>query len=68
MQVLTKQGDIVTFRGQELTYLSCVKLDDNAIHVYFETQITFFFANDTELNGIVYPNSDELINAFNSSS
>ena len=65
MQILTKQGNTVTFRGQELTYVSCVKLDDNMIHVNFETQTTLFFADDTELNGVVYSNSDQLINAIN---
>lgn len=65
MQILTKQGNTVTFRGQELTYVSCVKLDDNMIHVNFETQTILFFADDTELNGVVYSNSDQLINAFN---
>lgn len=66
MQTLIKQGNIVIFREQELIYVSSVKLDDNAIHVNFETQTNLFFANDTELNGIVYANSDELINALNS--
>jgi len=65
MQILTKQGNTVTFRGQELTYVSCVKLDDNMIHVNFETQTILFFADDTELNGVVYSNSDQLINAIN---
>ena len=65
MQTLIKQGNIVIFREQELIYVSSVKLDDNAIHVNFETQTNLFFANDTELNGIVYANSDELINALN---
>lgn len=65
MQILTKQGNTVTFRGQELTYVSCDKLDDNMIHVNFETQTILFFADDTELNGVVYSNSDQLINAFN---
>lgn len=66
MQVLTKQGNLVTFRELELIYVSSQKLDDNMIHVNFETQTNLFFANDTELNGIVYENSDELINALNS--
>lgn len=66
MQTLTKQGNLVIFREQELIYVSSVKLDDNAIHVNFETQTNLFFANDTELNGIVYANSDELIIALNS--
>lgn len=66
MQTLIKQGNLVIFREQELIYVSSVKLDDNAIHVNFETQTNLFFANDTELNGIVYANSDELINALNS--
>jgi hypothetical protein len=65
MQILTKQGNTVTFRGQELTYISCVKLDDNMIHANFETQTILFFVDDTQLNGIVYSNSDELINALN---
>lgn len=65
MQTLIKQGNLVIFREQELIYVSSVKLDDNAIHVNFETQTNLFFANDTELNGIVYANSDELINALN---
>jgi hypothetical protein len=66
MQVLTKVGNIVTFRDLELIYLSSEKLDDNMIHVNFETQTNLFFANDTELNGVVYANSDDLINALNS--
>ncbi len=66
MQTLIKQGNIVIFREQELIYVSSVKLDDNAIHVNFETQTNLFFANDTELNGVVYANSDELIIALNS--
>ena len=48
-----------------MEYVSCVKLDDNMIHVNFETQTILFFADDTELNGVVYSNSDELINALN---
>jgi hypothetical protein len=66
MQTLIKQGNLVIFREQELIYVSSVKLDDNAIHVNFETQTNLFFANDTELNGVVYANSDELIIALNS--
>lgn len=64
MQILTKIGNNVTFRGLDLVYLSSEKLDDNMIHVHFETQTNLFFVNDTILNGIIYENTDLLISAF----
>lgn len=65
MQVLTKQGNTVTFRNVELIYVESIKLDDNTIHLVSETQTNLFFSNDTELNGVIYNNADELINALN---
>jgi len=65
MEYLTKIGNKVEFRGNEFTYVSAEKLDDQAIHINFTTQTNLFFADDTNLNGKIYPNSDELITALN---
>ena len=65
MEYLKKQGNNVEFRNQKLIYVNSEKLDEQAIHINFETQTNLFFAYDTELNGIVYLNSDELIDALN---
>jgi hypothetical protein len=65
MEYLKKQGDNVEFRNQNLIYVNSEKLDEQSIHINFETQTNLFFAYDTDLNGIVYLNSDELIDALN---
>lgn len=65
MEYLKKQGNNVEFRNQNLIYVNSEKLDDQAIHINFETQTNLFFANDTELNGIMYEDSDKLILALN---
>lgn len=65
MEYLKKQGNSVEFRNQNLIYVNSEKLDDQAIHINFETQTNLFFAYDTELNGVVYEDSDKLIIALN---
>jgi hypothetical protein len=65
MEYLKKQGNNVEFRNQKLIYVNSEKLDEQAIHINFETQTNLFFAYDTDLNGVVYLNSDELIDALN---
>lgn len=65
MEYLKKQGNNVEFRNQNLIYVNSEKLDEQAIHINFETQTNLFFAYDTELNGVVYEDSHKLINALN---
>ena len=65
MEYLKKQGNNVEFRNQKMIYVNSEKLDEQAIHINFETQTNLFFAYDTELNGVVYEDSDKLINALN---
>lgn len=65
MQILTKKNNVIVFRDNKYNYLSCEKLDDNTIHINMENEITFcFLADDTELNGVTYKNSDELLLAI----
>lgn len=64
MQELNKIGNKITFRGIELDYVECIKLDDNTIHLVTEQQINLFFADDTMVNGETYASADELINAI----
>jgi hypothetical protein len=65
MEYLIKIGNNVEFRNQHLIYVNSEKLDEQSIHVNFETQTNLFFAYDTDLNGIIYEDSDKLINALN---
>jgi hypothetical protein len=65
MEYLIKNGNKVEFRNQNLIYVNSEKLDEQAIHINFITQTNLFFAYDTDLNGIVYSNSDDFINALN---
>jgi hypothetical protein len=65
MEYLIKDKENVQFRGLNLIYLSSEKIDDESIQIHFTTQVNYFIVNDTNLNGIVYNNSDELINALN---
>ena len=65
MEYLIKNKENVEFRGLNLIYLSSEKIDDESIQIHFTTQVNYFIVNDTNLNGIVYNNSDELINALN---
>jgi hypothetical protein len=65
MEYLIKIGNNVEFRNQHLIYVNSEKLDEQSIHINFETQTNLFFACDTDLNGVVYLNSDELIDALN---
>lgn len=65
MEKLTKKGNLITFRNFEYIYVSTEKLDDNAIHLITDINVFYFIPTDTELNGKVYGNSDELINALN---
>ena len=65
MEYLIKNKENVEFRGLNLIYVSSEKIDDESIQIHFTTQVNYFIVNDTNLNGIVYNNSDELINALN---
>ena len=65
MEYLIKDKENVQFRGLNLIYVSSEKIDDESIQIHFTTQVNYFIVNDTNLNGIVYNNSDELINALN---
>lgn len=65
MEYLIKDKENVQFRGLNLIYLSSEKIDDESIQIHFTTQVNYFIVNDTNLNGIVYNNSDDLINALN---
>jgi hypothetical protein len=65
MEYLIKDKENVQFRGLNLIYLSSEKIDDESIQIHFTSQVNYFIVNETNLNGIVYNNSDELINALN---
>lgn len=65
MEYLIKNKDNVEFRGLNLIYVSSEKIDNESIHINFTTQTNYFIVSDTNLNGIVYQNSDQLIIALN---
>jgi len=66
MEILIKINNLIMFKGNEYNYLSSEKIDNNTVHVNMENNICFcFLADDTELNSIVYKNSDELLLAIN---
>ncbi len=65
MEYLIKNKDNVEFRGLNLIYVSSEKIDEQSIHINFTTQTNYFIVSETNLNGIVYKNSDELIIALN---
>lgn len=65
MEYLIKNKENVEFRGLNLIYERSEKIDDESIQIHFTTQVNYFIVNETNLNGIVYNNSDELINALN---
>ena len=44
MEYLIKNGNKVEFRNQNLIYVNSEKLDEQAIHINFETQTNLFFA------------------------
>ena len=65
MEYLIKNKENVEFRGLNLIYVSSEKIDDQSIQIHFTSQVNYFIVNETNLNGLVYNNSDELINAIN---
>lgn len=65
MEILIKNGNIITFRNADYLYVSSEKIDDNCVHVNFEEQTNIFLVADTELNGVVYSNADSLIESLN---
>lgn len=65
MEYLIKNKDNVEFRGLNLIYVNSEKIDEQSIHINFTTQTNYFIVSETNLNGIVYENSDQLIIALN---
>lgn len=65
MEYLIKNKENVEFRGLNLIYLSSEKIDDESIQIHFTSQVNYFIVNETNLNGIEYNNSEQLINALN---
>lgn len=65
MEYLIKNKENVEFRGLNLIYVSSEKIDDESIQIHFTNQVNYFIVNETNLNGIVYNNSEQLINALN---
>ena len=65
MEYLIKNKENVEFRGLNLIYVSSEKIDDESIQIHFTSQVNYFIVNETNLNGIVYNNSEQLINALN---
>ena len=75
MQKLTKKNGLITWVKPEpkgflqrenlsINYIEIV--DENTVHIGFEDLGLFcFLVDDTELNGIIYNNSEEFINALN---
>ncbi len=65
MEYLIKNKDNVEFRGLNLIYVSSEKIDEQSIHINFSNQTNYFIVRETNLNGTVYENSNNLINALN---
>lgn len=65
MEYLIKNKENVEFRGLNLIYVSSEKIDDESIQIHFTSQVNYFIVNETNLNNIVYNNSEQLINALN---
>lgn len=65
MEYLIKNKNNVEFRGLNLIYVSSEKIDEQSIHINFTSQTNYFIVSETNLNGIVYENSDQLIIALN---
>lgn len=65
MEILTKKDNKIIFRDTEFDFVSTEKLDDNTIHLITDSNVFCIVVNDTELNGVVYNNSDELIAELN---
>jgi hypothetical protein len=65
MEYLIKNKENVEFRSLNLIYVSSEKIDDESIQIHFTNQVNYFIVNETNLNGIVYNNSEQLINALN---
>ncbi len=65
MEYLIKNKENVEFRSLNLIYVSSEKIDDESIQIHFTNQVNYFIVNETNLNGVVYNNSEQLINALN---
>ena len=65
MEYLIKNKENVEFRSLNLIYVSSEKIYDESIQIHFTNQVNYFIVNETNLNGIVYNNSEQLINALN---
>ena len=65
MEYLIKNKENVEFRGLNLIYVSSEKIDNESIQIHFTNQVNYFIVNETNLNGIVYNNSEQLINGLN---
>jgi hypothetical protein len=65
MEYLIKNKENVEFRGLDLIYVNSEKIDNESIQIHFTNQVNYFLVNETNLNGIVYNNSEQLINGLN---
>lgn len=65
MEYLIKNKENVEFRGLNLIYVNSEKIDNESIHINFTTQTNYFIVSETNLNGIIYNNAEQLINALN---
>jgi len=67
MEKITFKNNLINWRNFKNTeVLNIEKLSDENIHIELNGVGTILFIiNDTELNGLVYANSDELIAELN---
>lgn len=65
MQVLTKQGNTVTWRDTTLNFVEVEKISNEMVHCHFTDITVCFIGGDTEVNGVVCQTADEIIHELN---
>lgn len=64
MQVLNYSNNSVNWNGTDYTFNGIEKNDEICVNMYLDNQIICFVGGDTEINGVIKNNADEIINTF----
>jgi hypothetical protein len=65
MQKLEINGNVVYWGGQPHIKIGYEKVDDMMIHIFFTDCGIGFRGGETEINGVIMNNADEMISMLN---
>lgn len=64
MEILKKKKGLIEYKEKELELKEFEILDSNSVHLTLGNSTYCFLINETELNGIVYKDSETFIQAI----